>query len=103
MQGEALTTFNNKTTTFGAETLAHWTQCFHAVVCAVFGPCTLARQKRYMRRYMRKPRDMTTRQWMNRVKEMNDYLQHFPDANPNVDMSSCLGRPLGLVILGPAE
>ena len=35
-------------------------------------------QKRYMRHYMRKPRDMKMRVYRNRVVELNNYLERFP-------------------------
>ena len=35
-------------------------------------------QKRSMRRYMRKPRDMKMRVYRNRVVELNNYLERFP-------------------------
>ena len=39
----------------------------------------LRMQKRYMRRYMRKPRDtMKMRVYRNRVVELNNYLERFP-------------------------
>ena len=44
----------------------------------IFPRCALCMQKRYMRRYMRKPRDMKMRVYRNRVVELNNYLERFP-------------------------
>ena len=36
-----------------------------------------------MRRYLRKPREMKTRDYVNRVLELNGYLTEFPTPNNN--------------------
>ena len=40
-------------------------------------------QTRWMRRYLRKPREMKTRDYVNRVLELNGYLTEFPTSNNN--------------------
>ncbi len=44
----------------------------------IFPPQALARQKRYLRQNMRKPRDMTTREYVVCIRELNNYLTRFP-------------------------
>ena len=51
-----------------------------ALTSHIFPQRALRMQKRYMRRYMRKPRDMKMRVYRNRVVELNNYLEQFPTA-----------------------
>ena len=51
-----------------------------ALTSHIFPQRTLCMQKRYMRHYMRKPRDMKMRVYRNRVVELNNYLEWFPTA-----------------------
>jgi hypothetical protein len=44
----------------------------------VFPICAYAIQKQAMRRFMRKPRDMKIREYVDRLQEINDYLVYFP-------------------------
>ena len=44
----------------------------------IFPQRALRMQKRYMQRYMHKPRDMKMRVYRNRVVELNNYLEWFP-------------------------
>ena len=45
-------------------------------------------QKTYMRRYMVKPRSLSIRPYVARVRELNAYLEHFPTGNVNVEATS---------------
>jgi len=45
-------------------------------------------QKRYMRRFLKKPKDCTVREFFSRVQEINNYLQVFP--SETVDPSTPL-------------
>jgi hypothetical protein len=53
-------------------------KCFQALVIDVFPRNALTIQTRYMRRFVRKPRDMTVRTFKTRLLEMNSQLAHFP-------------------------
>jgi hypothetical protein len=44
----------------------------------VFPRQALQMEKRYMRRYMRKPPKLKMREYMSRVEELNNNLQYFP-------------------------
>jgi len=44
----------------------------------VFPPRAYQTQKRWMRRFLRKPKDMTTIKFVSRVKEINEYFDVFP-------------------------
>ena len=48
-------------------------------------------QKTYMRRYMVKPRSLSIRAYVARVRELNSYLEHFPTGNVNIE-ATCLGE-----------
>ena len=50
----------------------------HAVCKHIFGPRALASQRRFMRRYMRKPRNMSMKEYKARVAELDLKLAHFP-------------------------
>jgi CRISPR/Cas system-associated endonuclease Cas3-HD len=55
------------------------TKCLQKVIEVVSPYKVLQKQKKYMRRYMRKPRDMTIRQFVNSVTRMNNNeLPHLP-------------------------
>ena len=49
-----------------------------AVTAQVFPPKAAQKQKRWMRRYMRKPRDVTNEEFVARVIEVNELIPEFP-------------------------
>ena len=49
-----------------------------ALAVHVFPIRALRLQKQYMRRFLRKPMAMTTREFVTRVQQINDYLEYFP-------------------------
>jgi hypothetical protein len=87
LSGEALTVFNTHATEHGNETNNHFNLTLQNLTTHIFPQRCLAFQKRYMRRYMRKPREMTTRAFAARVAELNTYLEEFPpfEANQELD------------------
>ena len=84
LDGEALTNFENEakkqTTAQGnvSETGATFTACLDAVARNVFPKRAVLLQKRYMRRFVRKPMEMKTRDYVARLSELNSYLPSFP-------------------------
>ena len=60
------------------ETQENFDKCIQAVTMTVFPKKSLMTQKRYMRRIMRKPKDMKTRDYCARYSEINKYLESFP-------------------------
>lgn len=74
LQGDALAVFNVHARQLGAETNAHYDAVMQALCKHSFPQQALRVQKRYMRRYMRKPREMTTREYIARVNKINSYL-----------------------------
>ena len=83
LQGDPLSTFNAKATELGNETVANFAQCIRAVTEYVLPKNALRDQKRYMRRILRKPREMTIKQYFARYHELNEYLDQFPPFNAN--------------------
>jgi hypothetical protein len=57
------------------------------VTTHVFPHRALSYQKQYMRRYMCKPRNMTTREFSAHVNELNGYLKQFPPFNQDQELT----------------
>lgn len=76
LEGDALATFNNALD--GNETVANFNVCLDAVRDQVFPSRAILLQKRYMRRFLRKPAGHTTREFAARLQEINGYLPKFP-------------------------
>jgi hypothetical protein len=77
LEGDALAVFNNAAED-NEVTLETFNDCINAVTAHVFPSRALSTQKRYMRRYMRKPTDVKIREYVARVNEINSYLKEFP-------------------------
>ena len=83
LRGDALRVFNRAALEAGMETNEHLQQVMNAVTKHVFPRCTLAKQKRWMCRQLHKPKDMTVRQYVTAIQEMNQDFKYFPDAGDN--------------------
>jgi hypothetical protein len=77
LDGDALATFNNA---LGEQnqTVAIFEKCMDAVRDQIFPARAVLLQKRYMRRYLRKKRECSTKEFVARLSEMNSYLPLFP-------------------------
>jgi hypothetical protein len=82
LEGASLAKFEDSTATRGTETLEHFTQVLEDMGAYVFPRRALQMEKRYMRRYMRKPRALKMREYMARVEELNHDLRYFPTFMP---------------------
>ena len=78
LAGRALADFNHAATLHANETVQNYTRCIAAVTLGVFPQKALQDQKRWMRRFLKKPREMPVREYIARVIEINDYLEEFP-------------------------
>jgi len=78
LQGDALAAFNAAADVAGNETNEHFEVVIQGLIRHVFPRKALINQKRYMYRFLRKPRDMKIRDFMGRVTELNEYLPLFP-------------------------
>jgi hypothetical protein len=85
--GETLTAFNNAASKassledesdLGAETEDNYQKVLKEVGRAVFPLNAYAIQKQAMRRFMRKPKEMNVRIYVERMLELNKYLEYFP-------------------------
>jgi len=96
LEGDALTVFNNEAQTHttnngnASETAATFALCLDAVTKSVFPKRAVLLQKRYMRRFVRKPVGMTTRDYVARISEMNSYLPLFPSVTANGEVPTKL-------------
>lgn len=82
LDGDALATFNNAATGQN-ETVATFNECMDAVTKSVFPARAVLLQKRYMRRFLRKPMTMKTREYVARIIELNNYVPLFPPVTGN--------------------
>ena len=78
LQGDALAAFNRAATATGNETNDHLKTCLTELKKHIFPRKALNNQKRYMRRFLRKPREMKIREFMTRLNEINELLTLFP-------------------------
>ena len=78
IKGSALSAFNNKATELGHATVAHAALCRQAITKALAPPRAALVQKRYLRRFVRKPITMTSREYVERIREINNFLPRFP-------------------------
>jgi hypothetical protein len=78
LQGDALSAFVTAPARIGGETMVNFQTVLNELTTHVFPQRALQQQKRYMRRWMRKPKTMQIRDFVTRVVELNDYLPKFP-------------------------
>ena len=84
LQGQALTTFNNMAEEQPTVNVQNYELCIEHVNESLFPQRAYVTQTRWMRRYLRKPPEMKTRTYVDRVLELNSYLTEFPRPNGNV-------------------
>lgn len=90
LKGHALSYWNHQATAVGTETNQNFELMKKYLIFKIFPRRALRLQKRYLRRYLRKPRDVQMRSVHTRVVELNDYLESFPNGKTNDQ-----GVPLG--------
>lgn len=78
LRGDALATFNHDLVQAGDDTDPSVEAVLRQLTTHVFPHNALRDQERYMRRRVRKPMDMTVREFRSRLIELNDYLARFP-------------------------
>ena len=83
LQGDALAAFERAEALHGSATNEHFKHCLNDLAHHVFPRRALSTQKRYMRRFLRKPRAMTAREFVTRLVEINDLLERFPPFQAN--------------------
>jgi len=88
LQGEALAQFKIAAQSLGAETIAHFKSTMEQVITDQFPRQSLILQKRFMRRALRKPRDIKIRAFYNRLIEINERLNNFPPHGENQKLNN---------------
>ena len=83
LDGEALTAFELAATTRGNENVENFSNCLNDVTNHFFPRRALVLQKRWMRYYLRKEEEMSIREYVGRVDELNKYLEQFPPFQAN--------------------
>jgi hypothetical protein len=78
LQGSALASFENASTAVGAETVVNFLRTLTRLKAEVFPKRALRTQLRYYRRYMRKPAEMSVRQFFTRAEEIHGMMANFP-------------------------
>ena len=90
LKGDALTAFNSAAATAGvgahkgAITMPNFNRAMAGLTRHVFPLKAAQKQQRWMRRYIRKPIELNTREWVARIREINEYLPKFPEIREGV-------------------
>ena len=90
LEGDALAAFNVAATTHGNETNENFLRSIDDMTAHIFPARALQMQKRFMRRFLRKPAGIKTREFVARVNEMNNFLREFP--LPNGEAATALPK-----------
>ena len=77
LERDALAVLELKAIKFGAETGPHYTEVMDELTKHIFPSKALQKQKRDMRRVLRKPRELSTRDFVSHVCEINNLLPQF--------------------------
>ena len=78
LEGAALTTFNLALPAGATETIPTFEACLEAVRASVFPYQAASNQRRFLRRVLRKKAEVTIKQFVDQVLELNNYLARFP-------------------------
>ena len=78
LEGIALAAFEKAATAQTSETIATFKECLEELKKHIFPQRALANQKRYMQRFLQKPRDMTVREFAAWLNKINKYLSDSP-------------------------
>jgi hypothetical protein len=92
LEGDALATFNSAITQDNNETVHQFARCMNALKRYIFPKRALQVQKRWMRRYLRKPKDKTIREFVARVREINSWFSTYPVLDGEVNMPQGLNE-----------
>ena len=87
LDGDALTAFELAATTHGNESVANFRLCLNDVTQHILPRRSLVLQKRWMRYYLRKDENMSVREYVGRIVEMNNLLEQFPPFGNNQKLS----------------
>ena len=77
LKGDALATFRLKTLEVGTRTVDHFNEVMAQLTAHIFPVHAYREQKRFLRRFLKKPKDWTVREFVTHVQEINAYLIFF--------------------------
>jgi hypothetical protein len=86
LEGDALATFNSALNHNNHETVHEFTRSMNALKRHIFPKRALQVQKCWMRRYLRKPKDKTIREFVARVHEINAWFTTYPVTDGDVNL-----------------
>jgi hypothetical protein len=86
LEGDALATFNSALNR-NTETVHDFTRSMNGLKEHIFPKRAIQVQKRWMRRYLRKPKDKTIREYVARVREINAWFPTYPIINGDVNQA----------------
>ena len=84
LKGTAVTKYGNVARDTGPQTIQNFKIVVKELTKYFFPQHAVRIQKRYIRRFIRKPKDMKFRAFVNRVLELNGHLDKFPEETTNV-------------------
>ena len=79
LDGRVLIGFKNAATAVASETNKTFKQVIKTVTKHVFPKLAYQKQKSNTRRFLKKPRDLNIKQFVERVIHINELLERFPD------------------------
>ena len=84
LEDGALQASKNAARTAGAETTQNYKVVIKAVTAHIMPKKALQKQKRHMRRFLKKPLDLKVKDFVEQVVTINKLLTRFPDSSPTV-------------------
>ena len=80
LKGSILSKYNTVAQAHGNQTVEHLKLVMADLTAHVFPSKSYVIQKRYMKKFIKKPRNMKIRALVSRIQELNNYLPSFPPA-----------------------
>ena len=85
LKGSILSKYNTVAAAHGSQTVYHIKLVTADLTAHVFPSKAYVIQKRYMKKFIKKPRNMKIRTLVSRIQELNDYLPSFPPSVAGTD------------------
>ena len=85
LKGATLSKYNTTQEAHGTQTVDHFKLVAADLTAHVLPSKAYVLQKRYMKKFIKKPRDMKIRALVSRVQELNNYLPKFPPPAPETE------------------
>ena len=85
LKGSILSKYNTVAAAHGNQTVDHFELVAADLTAHVFPSKAYVIQKRYMKKFIKKPRNMKIRALVSRIQELNDYLPSLPPSVTGTD------------------